>query len=75
MGQKRGSGGVDKGLGLHVLTSLSRVAVGYGAAAIVGIALGVLVGQSIIISIYCPEHKQAFDDYVAGLEFEDVIKD
>ncbi len=40
-------GGVDKGLGLHVLTSLSRVALGYGAAALAGIALGVLVGQSI----------------------------
>jgi nitrate/nitrite transport system permease protein len=40
-------GGVDKGLGLHVLTSLSRVAIGYGAAALVGIALGVLVGQSL----------------------------
>ncbi|MET0545576.1 MAG: nitrate ABC transporter permease [Caulobacterales bacterium] len=40
-------GGVDKGLGLHVLTSLSRVAVGYGFAALVGIALGVLVGQSL----------------------------
>jgi nitrate/nitrite transport system permease protein len=39
-------GGVDKGLFWHVATSLSRVAVGYVLAAVVGIALGVLVGAS-----------------------------
>jgi nitrate/nitrite transport system permease protein len=41
-------GGVDKGLFWHVLTSLKRVAVGYGFAAVVGIALGVLVGSSTL---------------------------
>jgi len=39
-------GGVDKGLFWHVLTSLKRVAVGFSMAAVVGIALGVLVGSS-----------------------------
>jgi nitrate/nitrite transport system permease protein len=40
------NGGTDKGLGLHVLASLQRVALGYALAAIAGIALGTLVGQS-----------------------------
>jgi nitrate/nitrite transport system permease protein len=39
-------GGVDKGLFWHALTSLKRVAVGFGLAAVVGVALGVLVGSS-----------------------------
>jgi len=40
-------GGVDKGLFWHVATSLSRVGVGFGLSAVVGVALGVLVGASI----------------------------
>lgn len=40
------NGGVDKGLFWHALTSLRRVAIGFGFAAVVGIALGVLVGAS-----------------------------
>jgi nitrate/nitrite transport system permease protein len=40
------NGGTDKGLGLHVFASLQRVALGYLLAAIAGIALGTLVGQS-----------------------------
>lgn len=39
-------GGVDKGLFWHALTSLKRVAIGFSFAAVVGIALGVLVGGS-----------------------------
>ncbi|MBW8812919.1 MAG: nitrate ABC transporter permease [Caulobacterales bacterium] len=39
-------GGVDKGLFWHALTSLRRVAVGFSLAAVVGVALGVLVGSS-----------------------------
>jgi nitrate/nitrite transport system permease protein len=39
-------GGVDKGLFWHAMTSLSRVAVGFGLAAVAGIALGVLVGAN-----------------------------
>jgi nitrate/nitrite transport system permease protein len=42
------NGGADKGLGLHVLASLSRVAIGYAIAAVVGIFLGTLVGSSQI---------------------------
>ena len=38
------NGGVDKGLFWHVLTSVRRVAVGFSAAAVCGVALGVLVG-------------------------------
>jgi len=39
-------GGVDKGLFWHTLTSLRRVATGFGLAAVAGVALGVLVGSS-----------------------------
>ena len=39
-------GGVDKGLFWHALTSLKRVAIGFSLAAVVGVALGVLVGSS-----------------------------
>jgi nitrate/nitrite transport system permease protein len=41
------NGGTDKGLGFHILASLSRVAIGYAIAAVVGVALGTLVGQSV----------------------------
>lgn len=37
-------GGTDKGLFWQVLASLQRVAVGYSLAAIVGIALGIVIG-------------------------------
>jgi len=40
------NGGIDKGAFWHIITSLSRVAVGFAMAAVAGIALGVLVGQS-----------------------------
>ena len=39
-------GGIDKGLFWHISASLQRVAVGYALAALAGIALGTLVGQS-----------------------------
>jgi nitrate/nitrite transport system permease protein len=39
-------GGLDKGLGLHLFASLQRVAVGFALSAVVGIALGMLVGSS-----------------------------
>ena len=41
------AGPQDIGLGWRVLTSLQRVAIGYGFAAVVGILLGTLVGQSV----------------------------
>ncbi len=37
-------GGLDKGLFLHAMSSLSRVVLGYSLAAIVGIAVGIAVG-------------------------------
>jgi nitrate/nitrite transport system permease protein len=37
----------DVGIAGHILTSLKRVAVGYGLASIAGIALGILIGQSL----------------------------
>ena len=40
-------GGIDKGLFWHLSASLKRVALGYSIAAVVGIALGTLVGQSV----------------------------
>jgi nitrate/nitrite transport system permease protein len=41
------AGPQDIGLGLRVLTSLQRVAIGYGIAGIVGILLGAIIGQSV----------------------------
>lgn len=41
------NGGVDKGLFWHVATSLSRVGAGFGLSAVVGVALGVLVGANL----------------------------
>lgn len=41
------NGGIDKGAFWHLSTSLSRVAIGFSLAAVVGVALGVLVGQSL----------------------------
>lgn len=41
------NGPQDIGLGWRVLTSLQRVAIGFGLAAVIGIALGALVGQSV----------------------------
>ncbi|HYI89176.1 MAG TPA: nitrate ABC transporter permease [Beijerinckiaceae bacterium] len=40
--------GIDQGLFWHVLASLTRVAYGYSLAAIAGIAVGVLLGQSTL---------------------------
>ena len=40
--------GIDQGLFWHVLASLTRVAYGFALAAVVGIALGVLLGQSTL---------------------------
>jgi nitrate/nitrite transport system permease protein len=39
-------GGLDKGMFWHLSASLQRVALGYALAAIAGVALGTLVGQS-----------------------------
>jgi nitrate/nitrite transport system permease protein len=44
------NGGTDKGLGWHILASLSRVAFGYVIAAVIGVALGTLVGASQFFS-------------------------
>src|SRR5262245_6339891 len=41
------AGPQDIGLGWRVITSLQRVAIGYGLAGIVGIALGTIIGQSV----------------------------
>jgi nitrate/nitrite transport system permease protein len=41
-------GGVDKGMFWHLAASLQRVALGFSLAAAVGIALGVLIGQSTL---------------------------
>ena len=41
------AGPQDIGLGWRVLTSLQRVAVGFGLASVVGIFVGVIVGQSV----------------------------
>ena len=40
-------GSQDIGLGWRVLVSLERVAIGYGFAAVIGIILGTIVGQSV----------------------------
>jgi nitrate/nitrite transport system permease protein len=41
-------GGLDKGLFWHLVASLRRVALGFSFAAVIGVALGVLIGQSQI---------------------------
>ena len=38
-------GGTDKGLFWHVLTSLSRVGIGFSAAAVIGVLLGAFIGS------------------------------
>lgn len=38
------NGGTDKGLALQIFASLQRVAIGYSLAALVGIAVGIVVG-------------------------------
>lgn len=43
-------GGLDKGLFWQTLASLKRVAIGYSFAAVFGIALGILVGLSTMMS-------------------------
>jgi nitrate/nitrite transport system permease protein len=40
-------GGIDKGLFWHISASLQRVAFGYALAAVAGVGLGTLVGQSV----------------------------
>jgi nitrate/nitrite transport system permease protein len=40
--------GIDQGLFWHIAASLGRVANGYALAAVVGVALGVLLGQSTL---------------------------
>lgn len=41
-------GGLDKGLGLHLLASLERVFLGFALSAVAGVALGMLVGSSTL---------------------------
>jgi nitrate/nitrite transport system permease protein len=41
------AGPQDIGLGWRVLTSLQRVAIGYGFAALIGVLLGTIIGQSV----------------------------
>lgn len=41
------AGTQDMGLGWRVLTSLERVGVGFGLAAVVGVAIGAVIGQSV----------------------------
>jgi nitrate/nitrite transport system permease protein len=43
------NGGTDVGLFWQILASLKRVAIGFSLAAVVGIALGMLIGTSAII--------------------------
>ncbi|MBW4640702.1 MAG: nitrate ABC transporter permease [Gloeocapsa sp. UFS-A4-WI-NPMV-4B04] len=43
------NGGTDKGLALQILASLGRVAIGFSLAAIVGIAVGIVVGSNNFI--------------------------
>jgi nitrate/nitrite transport system permease protein len=38
------NGGTDKGLGLQILASLGRVAIGFSLSALVGISIGILIG-------------------------------
>jgi nitrate/nitrite transport system permease protein len=42
------NGGLDRGLGWHLLASLRRVALGFALAGAVGVALGLLIGTSAL---------------------------
>lgn len=42
-------GGTNKGLGLQILASLTRVAIGFTGASVVGIGLGILIGTNKLI--------------------------
>ena len=42
-------GGIDKGLFWQILASLQRVAIGYSLAAILGIALGIVIGTNKVM--------------------------
>lgn len=41
-------GGLDKGLFWHLVASLRRVAVGFALSAVIGIGVGILIGQSTL---------------------------
>ena len=43
------NGGTDKGLGLQIIASLGRVAIGFSLSAIVGISLGILIGANAFV--------------------------
>ncbi len=42
-------GGTDKGLGWQILASLQRVGIGFSISAIVGVALGIIIGTNKLI--------------------------
>ncbi|HEY9706231.1 MAG TPA: nitrate ABC transporter permease, partial [Allocoleopsis sp.] len=42
-------GGTDKGLGWQILASLQRVGIGFSISAIVGIALGIIIGTNKLV--------------------------
>ena len=43
----------DQGIGWNILSSLKRVAVGFGLAALVGIPAGFAIGRSVFLSAAC----------------------
>jgi nitrate/nitrite transport system permease protein len=43
------NGGTDVGLLKHILASLGRVAIGFSLAAVMGVALGIAIGASLLI--------------------------
>jgi nitrate/nitrite transport system permease protein len=43
------NGGTDKGLFWHLVASLQRVAIGFSLAAVIGVALGILIGTNAFI--------------------------
>ncbi|MEB3226706.1 MAG: nitrate ABC transporter permease [Synechococcus sp.] len=42
-------GGTNKGLGLQILASLTRVAIGFTGASVVGVGLGILIGANKLV--------------------------
>jgi hypothetical protein len=41
----------------------------------VTVARNTLVGEHLVVALYCPENLTKFDKIVAGLKFADVVKD
>ena len=52
---------------------LANGAAGPGQRAVI-VSKRALEGARIMVEVYCPERLEAYDDFVAGLRFDDVVR-